>query len=66
VLMRRREALGMISGAASCRVLWLPITAVKERAQRDNQLARVAREDLARKLAQLAQNLRVDERRTGA
>jgi hypothetical protein len=56
----------------SCRVLWLPITAMKERAQRDSQLARtidrVAREDLARKLAQLAQNLQPgwDERRTGA
>jgi hypothetical protein len=45
---------------------------MKERAQRDSQLARtidrVAREDLARKLAQLAQNLQPgsDERRTGA
>jgi hypothetical protein len=56
----------------SCRVLWLPITAMKERAKRDSQLARtidrVAREDLARKLARLAHNLQPgwDERRTGA
>jgi Popeye protein conserved region len=56
----------------SCRVLWLPISAMKERAQRDSQLARtidrVAREDLARKLAHLAQSLQSgwDERRTGA
>jgi hypothetical protein len=37
-----------------CRVLWLPITAIKQRAHRDSQLARtldrVAREDRARKL----------------
>ena len=45
---------------------------MKQRAERDGQLARtmdrVAREDLARKLAQLAQNLQPgwDERRSGA
>jgi hypothetical protein len=41
----------------SCRVLWLPIAAVKQRAQRDSQLARtidrVAREDLVRKLERM-------------
>jgi hypothetical protein len=67
----RLPQLEAIAGE-SCRVLWLPITALKERAQRDSQLARtidrVAREDLARKLAQLAQNLQpgLDERHTGA
>jgi CRP-like cAMP-binding protein len=41
----------------NCRVLWLPISVIKERSRRDSQLARtldrVAREDLARKLERL-------------
>ena len=52
----RLPQLEAIAGE-SCRVLWLPITAIKERAQRDSQLARtldrVAREDLARKLERI-------------
>ena len=52
----RLPQLEAIAGE-SCRVLWLPISAIKERAQRDSQLARtldrVAREDLARKLERI-------------
>ena len=52
----RLPQLEAIAGE-SCRVLRIPIAAVKQRAQRDSQLARtidrVAREDLARKLERM-------------
>ena len=52
----RLPQLEAIAGE-SCRVLRIPIAAVKQRAKRDSQLARtidrVAREDLARKLERM-------------
>ena len=52
----RLPQLEAIAGE-SCRVLRIPIAAVKQRAQRDSQLLRtidrVAREDLARKLERM-------------
>jgi CRP-like cAMP-binding protein len=52
----RVQLLGAVAGE-NCRVLRLPVAALKERAKRDDQLARtldrIARDDLARKLEHL-------------